>query len=61
MSHHEKTDKQVVISQLICFLFASVIGFMADLFIKEGGKRRLGYGGSRVYIVIYCVGCIFSG
>ena len=36
MSHHEKTDKQVVISQLICFLFASVIGFMADLFIKEG-------------------------
>ena len=36
MSHHEKTDKQVVISQLICFLLASVIGFMADLFDKEG-------------------------
>lgn len=36
MSHHQKTDKQVVIAQLICFLLASVIGFMADLFDKEG-------------------------
>ena len=36
MSHHEKTDKQVVITQLICFLLASVIGFTADLFDKEG-------------------------
>ena len=36
MSHHEKTDKQVVIAQLICFLLASAIGFMADLFDKDG-------------------------
>ena len=85
MSHHEKTDKQVVITQLICFLLASVIGFMADLFDKEGREviykfvdaifitgtilvaMKLaregwdGYGCSRIYIVIYCVGCIFSG
>ena len=36
MSHPEKTDKQVVITQLICFLLASTIGFMADIFDKEG-------------------------
>ena len=27
MSHPEKTDKQVVIAQLICFLLASALGF----------------------------------
>ena len=36
MSHHEKTDKQVVFSQFICFLLASAIGFTGDLFDKEG-------------------------
>jgi len=36
MSHHEKTNKQVVIAQLICFLLASIIGLAADLFDKEG-------------------------
>lgn len=36
MSHHEKTDKQVVFSQLICFLLAGAIGFTGDLFDKEG-------------------------
>ena len=36
MSHSDKTDKQVVITQLICFLLASTIGFMADLFDKQG-------------------------
>lgn len=36
MNHHEKTDKQVVIAQLICFILAIVLGFVADVFDKEG-------------------------
>lgn len=35
MSYHEKTDKQGVIPQLLCFQFVNIIGFIADLFIKE--------------------------
>ena len=36
MNHHEKTNKEVVISQLICFLLATILGFTADLFANEG-------------------------
>ncbi len=36
MSHHEKTDRQVVFALMICFLLASTIGFAADIFEKEG-------------------------
>ena len=32
MTQHEKSDRQVVLTQLICFLFATVLGFSADLF-----------------------------
>ena len=34
-THHERTDKQVVNAQFICFLLATVLGFAADLFEKE--------------------------
>ena len=36
MTQHEKSDKQVVFAQLICFLFATILGFSADLFGNEG-------------------------
>ena len=36
MNHHEKTDKQVVFAQLLCFLFATLLGLIADVFDKEG-------------------------
>lgn len=32
INQHEKSDKQVVIAQLICFLLATILGFSADLF-----------------------------
>jgi hypothetical protein len=36
MNHHENTDKKVVIAQLICFLFATLLGFTGDIFDKGG-------------------------
>ena len=36
MNRHEKTDKEIVIAQLICFLIATFLGFIADIFDKEG-------------------------
>ena len=35
MNYHEKSEKQIVIAQLICFLFAAFFGFAADLFGAE--------------------------
>lgn len=35
MNQHEKSDRQVVFAQLICFLLASILGFSADFFGTE--------------------------
>lgn len=35
MSHHEKTDKQVVVTQFICFFLGSVLALTSDLFNEE--------------------------
>ena len=35
MSHHEKTDKQVVVTQFICFFLCSVIALTSNLFDEE--------------------------
>jgi hypothetical protein len=35
MNYHEKSEKQIVIAQLICFLFAAFFGYAADLFGVE--------------------------
>lgn len=35
MTQHEKSDRQVVFAQLICFLLATILGFSADLFGAE--------------------------
>lgn len=32
INQHEKSDKQVIIAQLICFLLATILGFSDDLF-----------------------------
>ena len=37
MNQHEKSDRQVIIAQLICFLLASILGFSADLFSDKYG------------------------
>src|ERR1019366_6812266 len=36
MTHHAKTDKEVVYIQLICFLLASLLGFTGDIFGSDG-------------------------
>lgn len=36
MNQHERTEKQVVFAQLICFLLATILGFAADMFSNEG-------------------------
>ena len=35
MNYHEKSEKQIVVAQLICFLFAAFFGFAADLIGAE--------------------------
>ena len=35
MSHHEKTDKQVVVTQFICFFLCSVLALTSNLFDEE--------------------------